>query len=430
MDTKFFFDALPTIASSPYALIGYAFVIFAIGATKWQSHKLNIISNRLKDLPEKDRLKALELEYKLIPKGGLDANSFLAFKAKQGKYIVILAVVAAIVLISSLATYKAIEEKKLSSLIQSTIAALNITKLGKISIDNNNFSIAAGNLEATLEVYPTQQGYMNLGYIYEEISNTDAAILAYQRALEFSPENPEIHNSLGSLYKDAGKFDLAVGHLDKAISLSKIGDEVWFMATVNRGSVLYEIGRKSNDVAIRQEQCKLAINQFFLKALEVRGGIKNQDIVAKTLANTGNCYKDIQDFKKAEELIQEAVLIKRRESADRSLADTLVNLADAFLKQEQYSQAKPYLLEAASIFDITGNQLGLGTAYFNLGDICWADGDPNEAKNFYQKSVDLFTIARLGGEYEQAPKRRMERMRNNDLPEFVKKASQHKVKSS
>ncbi|MCG8668525.1 MAG: hypothetical protein MI867_03860, partial [Pseudomonadales bacterium] len=65
---------------------------------------------------------------------------------------------------------------------------------------------------------------------------------------------------------------------------------------------------------------------------------------------------------------------------------------------------------------------GMGIRYFNLGDIHWAAGEVEEAKKYYQRSSDSFSISSLGGEYREAPRRRLRRMAENDIPEFVLKS--------
>jgi tetratricopeptide (TPR) repeat protein len=192
------------------------------------------------------------------------------------------------------------------------------------------------------------------------------------------------------------------------------------MATANTGNVLYEIGRRTNNTSDRSKQCEKAINEYFLPALNFRGAIKNQNLVASTLANLANCYKDTNRFNDARRATEDAISIKRRVNANRSLADTLVNMADLLLKEKRYQDAKPYLVEATSIFLIVQNHLGIGAAYFNLGDIMWAQGNVSEAKRYYEQSLEAFSIAHVGGEYDQAPRGRLERMRNGNPPEFVK----------
>ncbi len=422
MELELFLNALKTIGSSPYALTGYVVVAIIWGINLWRNHKLKIIATHLKSLPQKDRLKALELEYKLLPKGGLNAESYIRFTSKQNYLIIALVTIAAIVLIVSLAVYKSIEEKKLLSTVNSLTVALEVTKLGKFSANNNEFAISAGNLESVLKMYPSANGYMNLGYVYEEISDTEASLLAYQKALKLEPNNPKILNALGYLYKDLGKFDKASELLQKAIQNSTVGNDVWFIAMANAGNVIYEIGRKTNDIEKREIKAKKALAEYFVPAIKYKASIKNQDFIAKTLANMGNCYKDIKQFAKAQDHLTEAIAIKRKLAASRSLADTLNNMADLYLKQNRFKEAKPFLIEAMAIFNVTGNELGIGVIYYNLGDIHWAIGEVKEAQSYYKRSVDSFSIASLGGEYKQAPRRRLKRMTDNNTPKFVIKS--------
>ena len=90
VDLQNFLAALKIVALSPYALIGYALVVAAWAAIGWQTRRLHIIADRLSSLPEKDRLKALELEYRLQPKGGLDATSYLQLRTLQLRYVAVL----------------------------------------------------------------------------------------------------------------------------------------------------------------------------------------------------------------------------------------------------------------------------------------------------------------------------------------------------
>lgn len=422
MNLELFLNALPQVAASPYALIGYVVVAIVWGISLWRNRKLKIIGSRLEKLPEKDRIKALELEYRLLPKGGLDSESFLKFSSKQNNMLIILVAIAATVLIVSLAIYKSVEDSKLASAVDTLTVALNVTKLGKESAENNEFVKAAGTLESVLEIHPSSTGFINLGYVYEEVSNTDSALLSYEKALSLDPNNPEILNAIGYLHKDLGEFEEAKVALIEAIGNSEEGSEIWFMAMANLGNVEYEIGRQTNEVEARKARSGVAIEKYFLPAMKYKGVVKNRDFVAKTLANIGNCYKDIEDFDSAEDYLAEALSIKRKLAASRSLADTLVNMADLLLKRGKFSDAKPFLIEAIGIFSITGNELGLGAGYLNLGDIHWATGEVEEAKKYYQRSSDSFSISSLGGEYREAPRRRLRRMAENDIPEFVLKS--------
>lgn len=60
-DIANFLGALKAIATSPFSFVGYLALVSAWLFLGWKSQQLRLISERLKDLPERDRLKALQL---------------------------------------------------------------------------------------------------------------------------------------------------------------------------------------------------------------------------------------------------------------------------------------------------------------------------------------------------------------------------------
>lgn len=42
-----------------------------------------------------------------------------------------------------------------------------------------------------------------------------------KKAIEKRPNDPELHETLGNIYEKAGKIDLAIDELSKAVSLSR-----------------------------------------------------------------------------------------------------------------------------------------------------------------------------------------------------------------
>ncbi|MBO6920508.1 MAG: hypothetical protein JJ858_18940, partial [Rhizobiaceae bacterium] len=108
MELTLFFEALKSVGTSLYALIAYFVVAIIWGVNLWRNYRLRTISEKLKDLPENDRLKALELEYKLVPKEGLDAESYLKYSAKNNLAIIVIITIFAITAIAALALYKSL----------------------------------------------------------------------------------------------------------------------------------------------------------------------------------------------------------------------------------------------------------------------------------------------------------------------------------
>ena len=63
--------------------------------------------------------------------------------------------------------------------------------------------------------------YYSMGQEYVEKDNFDMAVLAFERAVELSPEWPEAHNSLGEAYAKLLRFEDALGEFDRALELKQ-----------------------------------------------------------------------------------------------------------------------------------------------------------------------------------------------------------------
>jgi tetratricopeptide (TPR) repeat protein len=72
-----------------------------------------------------------------------------------------------------------------------------------------------------------------------EVSDPDAAIAAYRRALSGRPDFAEAHNNLGRLLHDRGQLTAAEGHYRLALCSGRYRSLYWF----NLGVVLEDLGR-------------------------------------------------------------------------------------------------------------------------------------------------------------------------------------------
>ena len=79
----------------------------------------------------------------------------------------------------------------------------------------------------------------------------DKALGYYQKALETSPNDPSLHNNLGSLYADMGKIPEAQAEFQKAIDLNPTGASAYYY---NMGVILVNKG-KMDEAAAALKKC-------------------------------------------------------------------------------------------------------------------------------------------------------------------------------
>jgi len=92
LDLDAFLSALPRIASSPYAFIGYSLLIAAWTVIGWRVHRNQNLLNALEKLPAKQRLQALQAEMgHIVPPAGLTPEQWLKTRTHQYYFFAFLA---------------------------------------------------------------------------------------------------------------------------------------------------------------------------------------------------------------------------------------------------------------------------------------------------------------------------------------------------
>ncbi len=92
MDVDAFLSALPRIASSPYAFIGYCLLITAWSVIGWRVWRNQNLLVALEKLPPKQRLQALQAEMgHVVPPAGLTPEHWLKTRTHQYYFYAFLA---------------------------------------------------------------------------------------------------------------------------------------------------------------------------------------------------------------------------------------------------------------------------------------------------------------------------------------------------
>jgi hypothetical protein len=74
---KPFVDALSSIKGDPLTLVAYVICVAAWVVVSLQSRKASKLFKTVRNLPEKDRLAAISLEYRTSPRAGLSAEQWI-----------------------------------------------------------------------------------------------------------------------------------------------------------------------------------------------------------------------------------------------------------------------------------------------------------------------------------------------------------------
>lgn len=171
-------------------------------------------------------------------------------------------------------TLKAIKtlEKALdySSNIEEELSVL--FEIADLEIENENYKTAEKIYNNILSISEEPGAYYGLAMIGEFLNKSeDYSIENYKKAIEIDKKYDRAHYYLALLYDKIGEKDLAIKHLNEAISLNP-NDYI----SLNDLGSLYE-GLNKDDLAKRYIEKSLEINPDYGRALYNRGVLYKKD---------------------------------------------------------------------------------------------------------------------------------------------------------
>jgi serine/threonine protein kinase/tetratricopeptide (TPR) repeat protein/TolB-like protein len=215
---------------------------------------------------------------------------------------------------------------------------------------------------------------------------TQKALAAAQQALQLNDKLPEVHSTLGSVYRATGKYSEAIAELNRAQALAPNSDEVYYRL----GNVYMSKGDMPH--AIEAFQKAVQLNPYYW--------INENSL--------GVAYFQIGEYDKALETFKQVSTLEPDVNAGYE------NAGNVLVQQAKYSEAVPYLQRALAIEPNAGAYSNLGTAYFfmkqyaesaqafekavalnandtqlavNLGDAYRALGQTDKAHAAYQQAI-------------------------------------------
>ncbi len=166
------------------------------------------------------------------------------------------------------------------------------------------------------------EAYNNIATIYHLADKSDEAIKWYKQALVYYPEHAGIRQNLADAYYSQGAFELAIEWYRKALEIDAENGLIWN----NYGQTLY--------AAERYKEAESA----FLTAGEI---IPAQ---AESYNNLGNVYSQYRTYPAAIAMYKKALEYKLEEPAS-----IWANLADAYMKSGAKVQAQHAIMQALKL---------------------------------------------------------------------------------
>ncbi|MCH2192961.1 histidine kinase [Kordia sp.] len=277
--------------------------------------------------------------------------------------------------------------------------------LGDVYVYWQQYDLGISNYEIALNTYSTTRLWISLGKTQLLNADYTEAIKSFKRILRNSLSRYQqvtVYEGLGDAYKALGKYDIALKNYNKGLKIakedlitpkvtdlnSKIADN--YAATGNTNAAE---GYYTNSLNLAQEQ-------------NLKRAIVEQDRVAD-FYNSNNLFdKEIQLRKQNLADLEKSGTDKQ--VAKGTLNDSIIissqrinyKIGNAFLLQEKYDEALPYLEKSASEA-ISKEDLIVGKdAKRKLSETYESLGDFERARKNFQEYVDLVNELTLRKEQE------------------------------
>jgi tetratricopeptide (TPR) repeat protein len=222
-------------------------------------------------------------------------------------------------------------------------------------------------LSASLQ---SPERYLILANHARILNDNAKAIESYENLVKVSPEDPEVHFNLASLYEGTGSFDLARAHYQKVLANDP-----------NYVDALFAYGR----VEIRRGNPQDALAHL-TRALTLAVQLDNAEAKANVLNAIGVAYKRLNKADEALRYYQQSLDIKRARDDKRGIGLTLGEIAQVQNSLGKPDQALASYTEALRLHREIGDKKGIGTTLINLGRF-------HEDRAKYDDALKLFKEA-------------------------------------
>ncbi|MGA1979344.1 MAG: tetratricopeptide repeat protein [Sedimentisphaerales bacterium] len=245
-------------------------------------------------------------------------------------------------------------------------------------------------LERAVEINPSlAESRMNLGNIYLKKDRINDAIREYEAALEIDSSNAKIYNNLGNAYTKRGRLNDAISQYTRSIEL----DPNFIEAYKNLASAYCEQEKFGQAAAQLKEAIILEpqdpnlykqLGDVFSRMGDYEKGIFQYKKALGTKDNFAEAYYGLAlCYNKLDLIDDEIQAYKRALDIKPDMIAALVSLGNAYFKTQNYNAAIEQYKKAVRIMpDDAAIHYNLGAAYSN-------EGQYEQAVAEYKKAIEI-----------------------------------------
>ncbi len=227
-----------------------------------------------------------------------------------------------------------------------------------------------------IDVEKAIESYISLGSI-AFFENIDDSIFAYEKAIQFRPDDFETCIRLAEQYFRKDKHDLAWGIYDTI--LQKVDENSKLRAVALNGLGGIEFSKAEYAKAL----------SYYYKALKINNRVKNYNGLAANYNNVALLCQYMDKFEKAIKYHRKVVDLGDKVTEVSIIANSYMNVGVVYKRQDSYIEAIQSYKEAYKIYERLKYYHGVANVLGNLGNIFRLQGNVEEAIYNHRKSLKI-----------------------------------------
>lgn len=212
------------------------------------------------------------------------------------------------------------------------------------------------------------------------LHDTEAALAAYEEAVELDPLDAGGLNNLAEIYKRLGRLDDAERTFERLLAAKDLfndDDTLRAIALGNLGRIAQTRGDRKRALELQAESAKISEK------------LERFDLLAANLTNLGLLFYDENEMEQAEKTFKQSLALEEAFENEEGMATDYSNLGLVYLARDELAAAKEMFDKALALDRKLGNQEGEAVTLGNLGDVALFSDDFQQADHLFQSALAM-----------------------------------------
>lgn len=237
----------------------------------------------------------------------------------------------------------------------------------------------------------TGNGYINKGFVYRNMGESDKAIKSYRWALvqfvksNYRPGYSSVYNNIAGIHKMQGSYSVALFYYFQSLKISEqLHDDKGIARTLNNIGV----------VLMEQNKYEKAI-LYYNKCYDLLERLNDENGMADCLNNIGNIYEANGNTELAVVNYKRCAEINEKVGDKKDASSAYHNIGTAYYKEKRYKEALRYYHQSLMMDEELGDVPGIIITCENIADIYIALEMYHAALKYAKRSLDMALVYNL-----------------------------------